>query len=194
MKKIKTYWTFSTEYSEPEIGTWKIKGKWHMVRNAPEVFEVTISSASAESPVTTTALRAIPLTRIFEEQRAAMGAQEINQIWAAADVLRAGPHRSLVKAEDLRGSRQGVALDDALLQRTADEYRVAQISGVPVQQHIATVFNISRSTAAKRIMAARARGFIKEQEQAKFVKVTATPSKKNSSAKPLKGKSTTRKR
>jgi hypothetical protein len=193
MTKRKIYWTFTTEHSEPEIGTWKIKGKWHMVRKTPEVFEVTISSASAESPITTTALRAIPLSRIFDEQRATLKSQQVDRIMVAVESIQPRTRSTSASGRTAQGSRQGVALDDELLKRTAAEYHIAQISGLPVQQHIAAFFNVSRSTAAKRIMAARAKGFIKDPTRPRDPEVLVTPMKKISPATVSKVKSTRRK-
>jgi hypothetical protein len=178
MKKSKTYWTFTTEHSEPEIGTWKIKGKWHMARGTPEVFEVTICSASAESPVTTTALRSIPLTAIFDSQRATMKAHQVDQILVAVETLKGRRKLPQATTGEPGGSRQGKALDANLLKQTAHEYEIARISGLPVQSHIADVFGVSKSTAAKRIMAARAAGFINETNLVKVAKVRATAPKK----------------
>ena len=58
-------------------------------------------------------------------------------------------------------AHRGRAHSDEELQEVADAYREAVRLGVPVQNAVAETFNVSRSTAAKRIMAARKRGYLR---------------------------------
>ena len=55
-------------------------------------------------------------------------------------------------------AHRGRAHSDEELQAVAEAYREAVRLGVPVQNAVAETFNVSRSTAAKRIMAARKSG------------------------------------
>ena len=55
----------------------------------------------------------------------------------------------------------GIFDSDEELQEVADAYREAVRLGVPVQNAVAETFNVSRSTAAKRIMAARKMGYLR---------------------------------
>ena len=59
-----------------------------------------------------------------------------------------------------RGPQSGMALTDDDLQAVADAYITARNQRIPVQAFVATQFGVALSTAAKRIAAARRRGFI----------------------------------
>jgi hypothetical protein len=58
------------------------------------------------------------------------------------------------------GPQSGMALTDGDLQAVADAYITARNQRIPVQAFVATQFGVALSTAAKRIAAARRRGFI----------------------------------
>jgi DNA-binding transcriptional regulator LsrR (DeoR family) len=57
-------------------------------------------------------------------------------------------------------AHQGREHSDAELQRVAEVYMVAYKAHLPVQKIVANAFGVSVSTAAKRIMVARRKGFI----------------------------------
>jgi hypothetical protein len=58
------------------------------------------------------------------------------------------------------GSRRGSALDEDMLRNVAEVYRRAWGMGIPVTAAVAEAFHVARSTAAKRIMKARAAGLL----------------------------------
>jgi hypothetical protein len=58
------------------------------------------------------------------------------------------------------GPQSGMALTDDDLQAVADAYITARNQRIPVQAFVAAQFGVALSTAAKRIAAARRRGFI----------------------------------
>jgi hypothetical protein len=58
------------------------------------------------------------------------------------------------------GSRRGSALDEDMLRNVAEVYRRAWGMGIPVTAAVADAFHIAKSTAAKRIMKARAAGLL----------------------------------
>jgi hypothetical protein len=57
-------------------------------------------------------------------------------------------------------AHRGRTHSDEELRLVADAYEKAMNLHIPVQQAVAQTFNVSRSTAAKRIMAARKRGLL----------------------------------
>jgi hypothetical protein len=66
----------------------------------------------------------------------------------------------IIQPRRVSTAHQGRAHSDKDLQRVADVYAIAYEAHRPVQKTVAAVFGISVSAAAKRIMAARNRGFI----------------------------------
>ena len=58
------------------------------------------------------------------------------------------------------GPKRGSKIADDTLQEIADVYQQAQRRGSPVTRAVATHFHVSESTAGKRIMKARERGFL----------------------------------
>ena len=58
------------------------------------------------------------------------------------------------------GPRRGSKIADDTLQEIADVYQQAQRRGSPVTRAVATHFHVSESTAGKRIMKTRERGFL----------------------------------
>ena len=58
------------------------------------------------------------------------------------------------------GPKRGSKIADDTLQEIADVYQQAQRRGSPVTYAVATHFHVSESTAGKRIMKARERGFL----------------------------------
>jgi hypothetical protein len=73
--------------------------------------------------------------------------RELDAFVAQKDRMASGPH-------------EGRAHTDEELRRLADVYDEARRNQLPVQRTVADAFGISVSTASKRIMAARARGFL----------------------------------
>ena len=62
--------------------------------------------------------------------------------------------------ETLVGPKRGSKITNDTLQEIADVYQQAQRRGSPVTRAVATHFHVSESTAGKRIMKARERGFL----------------------------------
>ena len=58
------------------------------------------------------------------------------------------------------GPQRGSQISDEVLKEVADVYQQASRRGSPVTYAVATEFHVSKSTAGKRIMKARQRGFL----------------------------------
>jgi hypothetical protein len=105
--------------------------------------ELSIRPTAPGYALTQTIVRQMP---ILEWERTALAAHAA-QLTAAATVVSSPPH----------SGRPHSAHD---LNLVADIYRVALNARLPARKAVAEAFDISLSTAAKRIMAARKRGFL----------------------------------
>ena len=100
---------------------------------------VQFASKNSSSSVTHAALVEFPLNEIVADARR----QEFEAV---------------VRKKRTSDAHRGRAHSEEDLQAVAEAYREAVRLGVPVQNAVAETFNVSRSTAAKRIMAARKSG------------------------------------
>lgn len=177
MAKIKQFWTSSTKYCDQDNHVWELKYKWQMIDERPEIFELTITSENSNSPITTSALRTIPISAIFDAMRSTMKTKYVVEVLQSADSPKAPGRQIRIKTKALpQGGQQGTPLRQELLTSTAVAYREALVKGLPVQAYVAEAFDIPLSTAAKRIMAARRAGLLSSSNTARK---GATPARKN---------------
>ena len=146
--------------------TWTVDIEWHLVgrRFAPK--SVAISCESEPSrPVTSGVVGRMPIGLIQREARRTL------QAYAASvrPRLRSGslPKWDVALAEEVSalaaattGPKRGSPLTDADLEAVGRVYKEAADGGYSVTAAVADVFHVSKSTAGKRIMRARAAGLL----------------------------------
>ena len=133
----------------------KIGKKWNvtiatkLVNNRQDIVSVQIE-ATGSNPISRRALRDIPLEELFGNDLAVMS-----------------PASSRILQQRKTTSRQGRAHSDEDLQTVADIYTAARKARIPVQQAVADAQGVSQSTAAKRIMAAKARNLLPDNRSSR---------------------------
>jgi hypothetical protein len=123
---------------------WKIGVELKTIKGRPDIGAFSIWSDEMNTPLSRRVLSEIPLKTIFRE----VIATEMKQL-----------KRQKQKNES-KTTHQGRSHSNEELQVVADIYISAYRSRLAVQVAVASTFGISKSTAAKRIMAARNRGLI----------------------------------
>lgn len=142
-----------------------VRAEFVMGRDGPECISVSITSAARGRPVTTADLAALPgldrkgtdafkayASRAFDDDAWREG-RNLDRIAAVYDV----------RARDVGEAMRGRSDDE--LAAVAEVYR-AHIDDAPVEAVVST-FGYSRSTADRRIRAARKRGFLPKTSQGK---------------------------
>ena len=132
------------EYTDSSGRKLILEAEFKMFKNRPDIAKVTIQSADSSSPITRRMLSEIPLDKLFRDELAIESQYVIR-------VLR--NHKGTT-------AHQGREHSDEDLQTVGEIYVAAFQARIPVQQAVADALGVSVSTAAKRIMAARRRGFI----------------------------------
>ena|GEM_PF-3416837 len=132
-----------TDYTDSNNKQWKVLVEFKVKRGRPDFHSLTIKSTSADAPITRRLLQELPLDQLFNEVLAK----------ETAVYLKKYKQGSAKK-------HQGRAHSDAELMIVAEIYKKAYNGHQPVNKAIAVAFGIGQSTAAKRIMASRERGFI----------------------------------
>lgn len=130
---------------------WDIAAEFKIINGRVDIASIRVQSKNLRLPVSRRALRDIPLEELFGNDLA---------------VESAASSRILQKRQKLT-SNQGRAHSDEDLQTVADIYTAAHKARIPVQQAVADAQGVSQSTAAKRIVAARSRGFITSNQEEK---------------------------
>ena len=113
-----------------------------------DIAAITIRSADFGSPITRRMLSEIPLDKLFRDELA----------------VEAEHLKRMLRNRKGTTAHQGRQHSDDDLQAVAEIYKAAFQARLPVQKAVADALGISVSTAAKRIMAARSRGFISPSE------------------------------
>jgi hypothetical protein len=129
--------------------------EWGIIDGRYEPTRVTVSGGAGRK-VDAQLLRRLPFGRIVDETRAQ---QKELATWAK----RRMRGRWRKEAEQVRqrwGPQRGVPLAKDDLQMVADVYEEARLNARPVTAAVADTFNVSKSTAGKRIMQARAAGLL----------------------------------
>jgi len=132
-------WDYEAIWEDRNGAEWEIALDFRVKRGEVVLRAVQVASRGSKTSVTHAALVELPLNEIALDARR----QEFGSI--VGKVSSSGAHR-------------GRAHSDDELDAVADVYIKATRLGVPVQNAVAETFKVSRSTAAKRIMAARKRG------------------------------------
>ena len=133
----------------------KIGKKWNvtiatkLVNNRQDIVSVQIE-ATGSNPISRRALASISLEELFGNDLAVMS-----------------PASSRILQQRKTTSRQGRAHSDEDLQTVADIYTAARKARIPVQQAVADAQGVSQSTAAKRIMAAKARNLLPDNRSSR---------------------------
>lgn len=109
-----------------------------------DIATITITTTDLRSPITRRMLSEIPLDKLFRDELAV----------EAENLKRVLRNRKGTTAH------QGRQHSDDDLLAVAEIYKAAFQARLPVQKAVADAFGISVSTATKRIMAARSRGFL----------------------------------
>ena len=109
-----------------------------------DIAAITIATTDSRSPITRRMLSEIPLDKLFRDELA-VEAEKLNRI---------------LRNRKGTTAHQGRQHSDDDLLAVAGIYKAAFQARLPVQKAVADAFGISVSTATKRIMAARSRGFI----------------------------------
>lgn len=145
---------------DPMGRRWHVFMEWGEIGGRYEVVGVRVHSDARKVPLKADDLRRMPLGTMFTEAKRSI---------AASIVRMADKHGdSPDEARDLAsawGPQRGRALDRSALERVADAYNRAVASYMPVTQAVAEACHVSRSTAGKRIMAAREAGLIPEAKR-----------------------------
>jgi len=145
---------------------WAVVVEWAAIGGQLAPQSVTITSAmDPPHPVTPAVVGRIPLGTIQREaRRLLVRSADAMRPWIDKGGL---PPRFARFMEDhvaladvATGPQRGTRLTNADLEKVAEVYRDAADSAMPVQQAVADAFHISVSTAAKRIMRARAAGLL----------------------------------
>jgi len=113
-----------------------------------DIAAITIQTTDLHSPISRRLLNEIPLGELFRDE---LAAEE--------------KHLKRLLSSRTKTAHQGRQHSDDDLRVVADMYNAAFQSRVPVQRAVADALGISVSTAAKRIMAARSRGFITSNQR-----------------------------
>ena len=131
-------------WSDPQGNRWKITLNWKMSHSSGGINEISIIADGHTTGITTRLLRQLPLGELGQHKR-------------DYDIKKGLTFES---DSALQGGHRRVAVTDLELKKVSDLYHEAKTNGVSVQKYIASKFNISIPTAARRIGLARQRGFI----------------------------------
>lgn len=135
-------------WKDSESRTWNVVLEWEKAEGAPRPIGISLSLTSGEGTLNSALLRELPIGTLarFDLQHKSPKPQKDS--WSS------------IGLEKSRGPRRGHALEPELLKVVARLYEEALMSGQKPSQAIARQLNISPSTAAKRIMAARKQKFL----------------------------------
>jgi hypothetical protein len=133
-----------SEFADGNGNRWKIGADFKSVGGRICVVGVSIWSPSSSTPLTRRVLRDIRIESLFEKQ-IAVETKNLTR------TLRR--HKS-------KSAHQGRAHSEDELKVVAEIYQSAVRAHEPVQATVAKTLGVSVSTAAKRIMIARSRGYI----------------------------------
>lgn len=132
-------------WSDPQGNKWKIALNWKTSQSESGINEISISAKGHSVGLTSRLLRQLPLGELGQQKRD----HDIKKgLRFESDSAQQGGHRR-------------VAVTDLELRKVSHIYYEAKTNRISVQKHVASYFNISIPTAARRIGLAQQRGFIK---------------------------------
>jgi hypothetical protein len=131
------------DWTDPKGQIWSIKLRVAQTGEHYALSELSIRPTSPGYALTQTIVRQMP---ILEWERTALVSQATH-LTTAATAFHSAPH-------------SGRPHSDQDLRLVADIYRVALNARLPARKAVAEALDLSHSTAAKRIMAARQKGFL----------------------------------
>lgn len=141
-KNEDAHWDYEAAWEDRDGQRWDVSLAFRAVRGSLILQAVEIASRNSRFSVSHSVLVELPLNDLVSDARK----QEFEAI---------------VGRRFSSDAHRGRAHSDEELQEVAEAYKEAVRLGVPVQNAVAETFNVSRSTAAKRIMAARKRGYLR---------------------------------
>lgn len=130
---------------------WKLAAEFKVFNERLDIASLMISPEDIRSPITRRLLNEIPLDKLFRNDLA----------------LETRTFSKRLRNRKGTTAHPGRAHKDSELRSVADIYHAAYLARLPVQKSVADALGVSVSTAAKRIMAARQRGFITSSQEAK---------------------------
>ncbi len=139
------------EYTDSSGRKLLLTVEFKMFNDRPDIAGITIQTMDMHSPLTRRMLSEIPLDKLFRDELA-IEAKNLNR---------------MLRNRKGTTAHQGRQHSDEDLRSVADIYKAAFQARMPVQKAVADALGISVSTAAKRIMAARSRGFITSNQEGK---------------------------
>lgn len=134
-------WDYEAIWEDRNGTEWDISLEFRVKRGTVILRAIQFASRTSATSVTHATLVEFPLNEFVSDARQ----QEFEAV---------------VRRKHASDAHRGRAHSDEELQAVADAYREALRLGVPVQNAVAETFKVSRSTAAKRIMASRERGLL----------------------------------
>lgn len=153
------------DYDDPSGRRWRIRLQWAVIDERWEAVEISVGANPDKkgvhrTPVTAEQVRRLPLGTIITEAKREHAAA----IRAVAEFY-GDPTNEIDAVTERWGPKRGRALTRADLQLVADSYNEAVRTYMPVTEAVAQACNVSRSTAGKRIMAARRAGLHLEEQR-----------------------------
>jgi hypothetical protein len=134
-------WDYDAVWEDRDGHKWDVSLDFRASRGSLNLHAVEIASRDSSLSVSHSVLVELPLSELVSDARK----QEFEAIFARR------------KSSD---AHRGRAHSDEELQAVAEVYLNALSLGIPVQGAVAETFKVSKSTAAKRIMAARRSGWL----------------------------------
>jgi hypothetical protein len=143
---------------------WQVLTTWTYMEGRYEPVEVTVRAFSPgrstmfspSRPVVGNSIRRLPLGRLQQEARKAAATEAA--AWGAGS-------REALALTGIAGPHRGVAASVDDLKEVAAVYLAAYWDGLSVTEAVADRFTIAKSTAAKRIMAAKKAGLLNKPER-----------------------------
>jgi hypothetical protein len=149
--KSRQGWTpdASVQFVDDVGHAWEVSAEFKVINGRMDIAVIQVQSRDGNAPISRRMLRDIPLEKLFGKVLAV----------ESAELSR------MLRKRQVPISYQGRHHSDEDLQAVADIYVAAYQARIPVQQAVADALGISVSTAAKRIMASRQRGFITSTQE-----------------------------
>jgi hypothetical protein len=132
------------EYTDGKGRKVIVSAEFKIFNDRMDIATITVHAKDSRSPITRRMLSEIPLDVLFRDDLA-IESEHLNRILRNRKVTTA---------------HQGRQHSDEDLLAVAEIYNAAFLARRPVQRAVADAFGVSLSTAGKRIMAARRRGFM----------------------------------
>jgi len=131
-------------WSDPDGNKWKVTINWKISHSSGGINEISIKADGHTAGITSRLLRQLPLGELGQQKRDRDIKKSPN---VESGSIQPGGHRR-------------VAVTEVELKKVSQLYYEAKTNGVSVQKHIASHFNVSTPTAARRIGLAQRYGFI----------------------------------